>query len=276
MTAPNVSAVPQYSPLRYPGGKSRFHPFVKKWIKSKVIRPSKLIEPFAGASHVGLAAAIEDMVDYVVLADIDEDVSAVWTTILSNDYQWLIFKISQFHMSKHGLNDSLNNEMASIKERAFQVILRNRVSRGGVTAPGAGTLEHGENGKGLSSRWYPTTLKRRIEKISKVRDKIEFVMSDGLKIIKDYSEDRKNIFFIDPPYPISGRRLYKHFDVSPEPVFELACSIVGDFLITYEDTPEIRQLVSEHSLQSRRVWLSTAHHRKKIELLISRDLSWLK
>jgi len=40
--------------------------------------------------------------------------------------------------------------------------VKNRVNRGGILAPGAGMIKQGEKGKGLKSRWYPETLKRRI------------------------------------------------------------------------------------------------------------------
>lgn len=43
---------------------------------------------------------------------------------------------------------------------AFQTILRNRINRGGILAPGAGRIKNGESGKGKKSRWYPDTLRR--------------------------------------------------------------------------------------------------------------------
>lgn len=272
---PNVSKVPQYSPLRYPGGKSRLYPYIKKWICSFPSKPSRLVEPFAGASHIGLAAAIEDMVEEVLLFDIDEDLSALWSTILCDDCKWLSIKIEQFQMKEEEVNLYLSQNIKTNKERAFQLVLRNRISRAGITAPGAGILFKGENGKGVSSRWYPTTLRGRIERINKAKQKIQFVLADGLKMLKNYSQAQNCIFFIDPPYPMSGRRLYKHFDVNPEHVFALASSVKGSFLMTYEDNPEIETLVSQHSLEARRVSFSTAHNAKKPEFLISRDFTWL-
>lgn len=275
LTVPNISSVPQYSPLRYPGGKSRLYPFVKKWIACQISRPRRLIEPFAGAAHVGLAAAIENMVDQVILVDIDDSVSAVWRTILSDDCHWLIDSISKFKITRERLRIILDNSIQSDKDRAFQAIVRNRVNRGGIIAPGSGMLDQGENGKGLSSRWYPNTLKKRIEEILKVRHKIEYVMGDGFKVMNDYSKNSDTIFFVDPPYPISGRRLYKHFEVNPYLIFETMSFLNGDFIITYEDTLDIRELISKYSWDMKKLEFSTTHHYNKTELLISRDLSWL-
>ncbi|MFQ5641297.1 MAG: DNA adenine methylase [bacterium] len=67
--APNVASVPQYSPLRYPGGKTWLYPFVKRWLFHK--KDKILIEPFAGGASVGLAAAIENCVKHVILVEKD-------------------------------------------------------------------------------------------------------------------------------------------------------------------------------------------------------------
>ena len=81
LVAPNVSSVPLYSPFRYPGGKSRMYPFIVEWLKSLSTEVDVLIEPFAGAAHVGLAAAIEGLVSSVLLIELDEDIASVWKTV---------------------------------------------------------------------------------------------------------------------------------------------------------------------------------------------------
>jgi len=53
---------------------------------------------------------------------------------------------------------ALAKEADTTRDLAFQTILRNRVNRGGILVDGAGRVKHGENGKGLTSRWYPETL----------------------------------------------------------------------------------------------------------------------
>lgn len=276
LVAPNVAAVPLYSPFRYPGGKSRLYPFISKWLKSGGNRPKVLIEPFAGGAHVGLAAAIEKMIDRVVLVEIDEDVTAVWNTILSQDSKWLVDRIATFDMTEKSAERAMQREQESIKERAFAVILRNRTSRGGITAPGSGKLNSGEDGRGLHSRWYPDTLSKRITAIFEARDRIELIEGDGLEVMRQKGELEDAVFFIDPPYPRAGRRLYRYSDVSPREVFEVACSLRGDFLMTYDDSDEIIDLVEEWGLHAESIMISTSHHREKCELMIGRDLGWLR
>jgi DNA adenine methylase len=277
LVAPNVALVPLYSPFRYPGGKSRLYPFIVKWLESRPVRPKALIEPFAGGAHVGLAAVIEGMVSSVLLVEIDADVASVWKTILSEECKWLVERILTFEMSEDAAEEILEREKGtlSLGECAFRVILRNRVSRGGVIAPGSGRLDYGESGRGLHSRWYPDTLRQRIMRISMKRDRIKFIEGDGLAVMRDNRNLQSAVFFVDPPYPRTGRRLYRHSDVEPEEVFEVVCSLAGDFLMTYDDSGEIGELVEKYELDVERIQMSTSHHRAKYELMISRDLSWL-
>jgi DNA adenine methylase len=243
LVAPNVASVPQYSPFRYPGGKSRLYPFIVRWLRSKPSKPEILIEPFAGGAHVGLTAAIEDLTNRVLLVEIDEDIADVWRTVLSEDCEWLADQIMTFEMGEETAEYILECGNNSTRERAFKAILQNRISRGGITAPGSGRLDYGENGKGLHSRWYPNTLKQRITNIFTVRDKIAFVEGDGLTVMRQNEHLQDVVFFIDPPYPTAGRRLYRYSDIKPGEVFEVVSSLDGDFLITYDDSHEILQLV---------------------------------
>ena len=47
--------------------------------------------------------------------------------------------------------------------------------------------KHGENGKGVKSRWYAQTLAKRIRNIQRFRDKITFIQGDGIAIIEEYA-----------------------------------------------------------------------------------------
>jgi DNA adenine methylase len=55
-----------------------------------------------------------------------------------------------------------------LESLAFATIIKNRVNRGGILANGASFIKNGENGKGITSRWYPETLRRRILAIAQV------------------------------------------------------------------------------------------------------------
>src|SRR6266705_3273032 len=92
----NVAAVPQRSPFRYPGGKTWLVPRVRQWLGSMPFRPKKFMEPFAGGGIVGLTVAFEALASTVVLVEMDDQVAAVWQTILDSDdgAAWLANRIS--------------------------------------------------------------------------------------------------------------------------------------------------------------------------------------
>ena len=271
----NVASVPMRSPFRYAGGKTWLIPEVRRWLKSLGAN-IELIEPFAGGGIVGLTAAFENLAQKIVLVEKDKEVAAVWRTIFGKDAKWLADRIIEFDVSYENANQLMRSHMHTIRERAFLTILRNRLCHGGILAEGAGLIKRGENGKGLRSRWYPQTLKKRILDIQHVKDRIVFIEGDGFEVICDNANKPNTAFFIDPPYVKAGKRLYRHFEIDHEYLFKIAACIKGHFLMTYDDAEEIRLLAAKHGFDLETVPMKTTHHETKMELLISRDLTWLR
>ena len=270
----NVASVPQRSPFRYPGGKTWLVPIAREWLASLPKKPALLIEPFAGGGGIALMAAFEKRADRALLVELDPDIAEVWRIILSSQSSALCKKILGFHCNLDEVKKALEKPARSELGRAFQTFLRNRVSRGGILAPGAGFTKSGEAGKGISSRWYPETLSDRIMAIHERRDSVSFVEGDGLAFICEHVDDEDAAFFIDPPYPVAGRRLYRFHDLDHRRLFGLMARIRGCFLATYDHNPEIEALAREFGFETKLTPMKSTHHTKKFELLISRDLSW--
>ena len=274
----NTSSVKFRSPFRYPGGKSWLVPYIRTWCISQPTRPFEFIEPFAGGGIVGLTAAFEQLADHVTLIDLDRDVAAVWQTILGKNGKWLADYIATFNLTHGTVRTTLSKSARSLRERAFQTILKNRINRGGILASGAGRLKEGENGKGLRSRWYPQTLRKRILDIVSIRDRITFVQGDGLEFLQQNAQRADALFFVDPPYTAArkkaGSRLYTHHELDHAKLFGLTAQLSGDFLMTYDDAEEVRELALQHNFQIQAVTMKSTHHARMTELLIGRDLSW--
>ena len=169
----------------------------------------------------------------------------------------------------------LGAEPETTHDKAFATIIRNRVRRGGILADGAGLMKTGENGKGLLSRWYPETIKRRIIAISEIQNRINFIHGDGIQVMRDNANRRDAVFFIDPPYTVAGRRLYRHSELDHAAIFDVAASLKGDFLITYDNCDQIAQLARSRGLATRTVPMKNTHHGHQMELLIGRNLDWV-
>jgi DNA adenine methylase len=271
----NVATVPMHSPFRYPGGKTWLVPRLHRWLRSRD-RPSNLIEPFAGGGIVGLTAVFEDLVDHVTMVELDEQVAAVWEVVLNGHGEALANRIVEFELTEEAVRETLSASDGSVVDQAFRTILKNRVNSGGILAPGASLLKHGENGKGLRSRWYPETLHNRITRIVTIRDRITFVKGDGVEVMLCNAHRPDAVFFIDPPYTVASRRLYNHWEIDHEELFSLAKTLVGDFLMTYDNDKRVRSLATRHKLAFEAILMKNTRHTRVTELLIGRDLSWLK
>lgn len=272
----NVASVPQRSPFRYPGGKTWLVPYIRDWLRSKKPAPARLIEPFAGGGIVSLTAAFERLVRHVVFAELDDGVAAVWRVVLNGQAEWLAKQILNFEVTLESVTTVLHREASGLRDKAFQTILRNRVQRGGILAAGAGLVKTGENGRGLLSRWYPETLARRLREINRQKDRLTFVEGDGFALIEEHKADSEAVFYIDPPYTLAARRLYTVWKIDHAKLFAAMAECKGDFLMSYDNTSEVARLAKEHGFESRPIAMKSTHHAKMTELLIGRDLSWLK
>ena len=270
----NVASVPQRSPFRYPGGKTWLVPTARKWF-AQARFGSELIEPFAGGGIIALTAAAEHYFAHVMMVELDDDMAAAWQTILSDDCQWLISQISYFVVTPDNINKVVEHAADGRKERGFSTIVRNRTNHGGILARGSGLIKTGENGRGLASRWYPGTLVKRIADVNRIRDRITFVHGDAFDVMEARLDDENAFFFIDPPYTVAGRRLYNHFEVNHRRIFELASRMRGHFLLTYDDTAEVRGWADDYGLPYMTIPMQTTHLVTKEELLISDDFHWL-
>lgn len=87
------------------------------------------------------------------------------------------------------------------------------------------------------------------------------------------------IYFIDPPYTAggkkAGKRLYKHYELDHERLFCVCESLKGDFLMTYDNSEEVKKMARRHGFQMRLIPMNNTHHATMEELVIGRDLSWM-
>lgn len=275
----NVASVPQRSPFRYPGGKTWFVPTYRAWINNLNFTPTTLVEPFAGGGIISLTTLFERLASRVVMAEIDEDIAAVWKTIVDGNASWLAKRIIEFELTKESVIQAISCTGIDTKERAFQTILKNRTFHGGILANGAGFLKNGENGKGIASRWYPNTLAKRLNDLDSIIASIEFRQEDGVSVLQAHSADPNAIFFIDPPYTAggkkAGKRLYRYCDLDHERLFSCCKKIRGDFLMTYDNADEVKRMAQAYGFQMRLIPMNNKHHALMEELVIGKDLSWM-
>ena len=228
---------------------------------------------------MSLTAAFEQLVEHVIMVERDEEVAAVWNTIMGDDGEWLAHEIMRFMLTPETVHKVLNQSELTPREMAFRTIVKNRVNHGGILAPSSGMIKQGENGQGMLSRWYPKTLKQRILDIISVRDRITFIEGDGLEVMRQYASCADAVFFIDPPYIAAGkkagRRLYTYYELDHEELFRVAALLQGEFLMTYDNAAGVHELAARYGFATRLVAMKNTHHAQMSELLISQDLAWM-
>lgn len=276
MSVVNVASVPHRSLFRYPGGKTWLVPHVRRWLASLPQKPAEFVEPFAGGGIVGLSVVFENLANITTMVELDEAVGAVWRVVLNGKARELADLISEFDVTLESVRSVLDAKPRSLLDRAFATIVRNRMQHGGIMAPGASLMKDGENGKGLLSRWYPETLRRRILDISAHKQRINFVAGDGIAYLESIAKRDDVVCLIDPPYTVAGRRLYAHSQLDHAELFRVASTLKGDFLMTYDDAEAVRKLASRHGFDMQTVAMKNTHHAVMSELLIGRNLDWAR
>ena len=271
----NVASVPQRSPLRYPGGKTWLIPHIRVWLGS--INPRALIEPFAGGGIVSLTAVMEGLVEVAEMIEMDRDVAAFWKAALQEGPA-LRGMVRQFRPTRENLGGIARSAPGTVAEHGFRTLVLNRTRRGGILAPGASFSRRGENGKGVSSRWYPETLASRLAAIGDVADRIAFCEGDGMKLLPAllHGWGRRAAVFLDPPYTAAGgkragTRLYAHSEIDHPALFRMLADHGSNFLMTYDAAPEIVRLVERHGFSAVRLSMKNTHHDRLPELVITSE-----
>ena len=265
----NPGSARQYSPLRYPGGKTWLTPHIREWLGTQRARPERLLEPFAGGGTVSLAAVLEGLVESATLIEIDPDIAAFWRAVLFH-HDDLVNRVLAFKPTPASIDRIASGESDDDLDRGFRALVLNRTRFGGILTAGAGMLRTGEGGRGIGSRWYPQTIAARIRAIAEHRDHLSFIEGDGLAALRD-GVAPGTVLFVDPPYDLAGRRLYRAHDLDHDALFAVLDETPIDFLLTYERSQRMLDLARQHDFAVAAVSMSTTHHTRRWELLISRE-----
>ncbi|ETN94407.1 DNA adenine methylase [Zhouia amylolytica] len=208
-----------YSPLRYPGGKSSLYDFLKKAVEINSISDGTYIECFAGGAGAAMKLLMLENVYDVILNDKDEFVFKFWKSILENteEFNKLVYDtevtLDEWDFRRRVLTDSEIKVDMSDLEIGFTAFFLNRCNRSGILNAGA---IGGRNQVGkwkLDARYNKGLLISKIEKIAYYKDRIRLYNLDAidfLKKIKKIDNGEKELFiYLDPPYVEQGDGLYR-------------------------------------------------------------------
>lgn len=268
-----------YSPLRYPGGKSKIAPLIRLIIEKNGDPDITYIEPFAGGAGVALSLLIEGAVDQIVINDYDKAIYSFWRA-LKEAPQELIDLIEHTPLTidewKHQKEIYCTQNKKYSVELGFAAFYLNRTNRSGILSAGPIGGYNQTGNYGMDARFNRDALIGRIQEIAKYKSQIVVYNKEIRSFISGViPKYQANAFvYFDPPYYENGQRLYKNF-FSPTDHADIAHSIINGvncpWVITYDDVPELREIYSDFVQRRYNLNYSAANKGKGSEIIIFKN-----
>lgn len=240
------------SPLRYPGGKSKLYEYFCSLIGHNNLFDRTYCEPYAGGG-AGLALRLlsTGFVNRIALNDIDPSIFSFWRAALgrSDEFCKLIedvpVTIEEWHRQKSIWQAQDPSDELTL---GFATFFLNRTNRSGII-DGAGPIGgYAQDGPWrLDVRLNKKQLISQILAIATFKRQISISNLDALDFTRQRFMDPKAFCYLDPPYYVKGRKLYRNFYMHGD-----HCSIRdlliayenASWVVSYDDVEEIREIYS--------------------------------
>jgi DNA adenine methylase len=242
-----------YSPLRYPGGKSKLTAYVLETRRLNKLEGGTYAEPFAGGAAIAFYLLINQHVKNIYINDLDESIYCFWHSVL-NETDLFCSLIDSTNVSIeewHKQRAVYLSKTSSMLERGFATFFLNRTNRSGIIKGGVvGGLSQTGNYK-LDCRFNKERLKKLVQLIGAKRDNVTLTNLDAVDFIEKILPflGDKTLINIDPPYYVKGKGLYSNFFEERDHyrLYEAVTNIKQPWIVTYDDIPEIVDLYSKYN-----------------------------
>ena len=250
--------------LSYPGKKEWLVPRACDFVR-QTGRPEVFVEPYAASAVVSLSLLNMNLVDTLVLSDIDERLFRFWERAIHD--RSFAEEVRAFQCTRDNVEALCANPESNI---ALWLIVKTHTSFGGHLDKGGLRSE-----SHIDQRWYPEVLYQRLAMIRALASRIIIHHMDVVECLRKYSH-ANNSAYIDAPYPGLGKDLYHKADVNHAELFQTLATWPGNWFATYNNDALVGALCHQYGFQYEQVKMRNAHHIQKTELIIGRNLDWLK
>jgi len=245
-----------FSPLRYPGGKSKLTAYVLETMKLNDLEGAAYVEPFAGGCAIAWYLLLNGHARKVYINDLDPAIHAFWYCVLyKTDELCELIQSTPVSMDEWYHQREIYREKPNDFLRlGFATFFLNRTNRSGIIKAGVigGLKQDGEYK--LDCRFNKERLVEQIRAIAERRDDIRLTNLDATQFIEEHIPDIEGPAFvnIDPPYYVKGKGLYQNYFEHDDHyrLFESIKRITQAWIVTYDDTPEICGIYSEYAPES--------------------------
>lgn len=268
---------PQYSPLRYPGGKTTLYPLVRDLVVANGAIGGTYVEPYAGGAGIALALLMSEQVERVVINDLDPALYSFWTAATKNpsDFQDLVretpLTIEEWQRQREIYRAG---DAGDVLELGFATFYLNRTNRSGVLTGGVIGGQGQMGNYKIDARFNRETLLDRCRLLGLYAGRIEVSQRDGRAVIKDFADQPKTFVYADPPYFEKGSQLYLNsFGLADHQALAdtLNDRPRGTWMLTYDVHDTIADLYTERRSFTVAINYSVREARASQELLIVSD-----
>lgn len=243
-----------YTPLRYPGGKAKFAPYIAEVMRANKLAGGHYLEPYAGGAGVALELLFHDHAEHVHINDLDPAINAFWNAITRSPGEVLNLisdtpiTIDQWHYWRSVM---LGEIEASPVEIGFATLFVNRTAHSGILKGGVigGKAQTGTYK--LDARFKKDVISSRIERIAARSGEITVYCEDAFHLLSRCTEflPEKSLIYLDPPYYVKGKGLYRNF-YDHDDHLQIANLLQSDtfaraWVVSYDNAPEICEMYSE-------------------------------
>jgi DNA adenine methylase len=269
------------SPLRYPGGKSLLSTYISGVLEENLLAGCTFYEPYAGGASVSLDLLRMGFVDRAVLIERDPLIFAFWhsvfyeTEALCAAIDACPVTLETWHdlKSTKAVDDPKNTKY-TLLQLGIAGLFFNRTNFSGIIGAGPIGGQTQTSPYKINCRFNKTGLIRQIKAAARLAPRVSVHFGDAVTFLQKNSASISASFsfvYIDPPYYVQGRRLYRHHYKDADHV-TLAAFIKSQgypWLISYDDHPRIRELYASEQMQPIYLDYKVKSSRTAQELVIS-------
>jgi DNA adenine methylase len=261
-----------YTPLRYPGGKSKLGSFLASVMRANRLVDASYAEPYAGGAGAGLHLLFRGYATSLRLNDIDRGVSAFWNAVLSRNeafakaIETVPLTVPEWDRQK----DTLRTARSGF-DLGFAFFYLNRTNRSGIMNAGVigGRAQRGS--WRINARFNRDELAARVRALAPFRRHITVTSLDALDFLAELSTlNERLLTYLDPPYYDKGQQLYTNFYNAEDhaAIASFLTTYRQPWVMTYDACDDIRALYRKNRIADSEVSYSARDVRRGQEVVI--------
>lgn len=264
-----------FTPLRYPGGKSRLARYFSHLLVQNNLHEHTYIEPFAGGAGAAITLLRNNYVKDIILNDIDPGIYSFWFSALNHTddlckrVSTATLTIDEWHRQR---TIARSPQEHSEIDLGFATLYMNRTNRSGIINGGVIGGQQQQGKWKMDARFNRAGLVNKITQIAQHKSRIKIFRLDALDFLNEtvISELNKAFIYIDPPYYKKGQALYEnHYIHEDHCQLERHLHSIKhkNWVVSYDNVQEINDIYSSYNTIAYGINYSAAQRYKGNEVL---------